>query len=80
MFRCALKLIEIIINLFLGKMQWQQDMWPHQSGKLGEAELKIAKLKLALNGQSLAHIRTLLQAVAKMAVVDFLKSLLFTKH
>ena len=39
-------------------------------GKLRGAELKIGKLKLALSGQSPAHIRALLQAVAKTAVLD----------
>ena len=46
-----------------------------QLGKLQEAELKIAKLKLALNGRSLTHIRASLQAVAKTAVVHFLRNL-----
>ena len=36
------------------------------------AELKLAKLILARSGRSLAHIRASLQAVAKMAVVDYL--------
>ena len=34
-----------------------RSLWPCQLGKLQGAELKINKLKLALNGQSLAHIR-----------------------
>ena len=47
--------------------------------KLRGTELKIAKLKLALNERSLAHIRASLQAVAKTAE-DFLRNLLHTKH
>ena len=42
-----------------------------QLGKLRGAELKLAKLILARSGRSLAHIRASLQAVAKMAVVDY---------
>ena len=34
----------------------------YQLGKLHGAELKIARLKLAMSGQSLAHIKALLQA------------------
>ena len=40
-------------------------------GKLQGAELKIAKLKLAPSGASLAHIMASLKAVAKTAVMDF---------
>ena len=49
---------------------YQPLLFPPQLGKLWGAELKIAKLKLVLSGQSLAHIKTSLQAVAKMAMVD----------
>ena len=41
-------------------------------GQMWGAELKLAKLKLARSGRSLDHIRASLQAVAKMAVVDYL--------
>ena len=51
-----------------------------QLGKLWGAELKIAELKLALSGQNLAHIRALLQAVAKMAVVDLFWDEMHKKH
>ena len=44
----------------------------HELGKLQGAELKIAELKLALSGQSLAHTRASPGAVAKMAVVGLL--------
>ena len=49
-------------------------------GKLWGAELKISKLKLALSGRSSAHIRALLKAIAKMAVVNFLRNIVHTKH
>ena len=42
-------------------------------GQTVEAELKIAKLKLALSGQCLIHIRASLHAVAAIVVVDFEK-------
>ena len=51
-----------------------------QLGKLWGAQLKIAKLKFALSGQSPANTRSSLQAVAKMAVVDSLRNLLHAKH
>ena len=49
-----------------------------QLGKLWGADLKIAKLNLALSGQNLAHIRALLQgqAVPKTAVVNFLRNIM----
>ena len=49
-------------------------------GKMRGAELKIAKLKFMLSGQSLAHIGASLQAVAKTAAVDFLRIIMYTKH
>ena len=49
-------------------------------GQTAGAELKIAKLKFALSGQSLAHIMASLQAVAKMAILDFLRKFMHTKH
>ena len=42
--------------------------------KLCGAELKIAKQRFALSGQSLAHIMALPQAVAKTAMVNFLRN------
>ena len=68
---------------------WDMPIWlnvnfsslvPGQLGKLQGAELKTAKLKFALSGRSLAHIRASLQAVAKMAVVDYLRNLMHAKH
>ena len=44
----------------------------YQLGKLRGAELKLDELILARSGWSLAQIRASLQAVAKMAVVDYL--------
>ena len=49
-------------------------------GKLWGAELKIVKLKLALSGQSPAHIRASLQAAAKMVVVNFYRKFMHRKH
>ena len=40
----------------------------------------MTKLKVALSGQSPADVRTLLQAVAKMAVSDLLRNIMYTKH
>ena len=51
-----------------------------QLGKFQGAELKIAEPNLALSGQNLANIRGLLQTVAKMAMVDFLRNIMNTKH
>ena len=44
--------------------------------KLWGAEINIAELKLALNGQSLVHTKVLLQVIAAMAIVDFLRNIL----
>ena len=40
----------------------------------------MAKLKLAVSGQSLAHKMASLQAVAAKAVVDFLRNIMHMKH
>ena len=49
-------------------------------GQTAGSRAKIAKLKFALSGQSLAHIRASLQAVAKTAMVDFKRNIMHTKH
>ena len=73
----------VLIFVWVFQIWWFCDFlclnWPSlsiklkiQLGKLRGAELKLDELILARSGRSLAQIRASLQAVAKMAVVDYL--------